>query len=159
MANVTADVLKVDRPLGGVPFGNLSVLPFSQAFASGVAADTDKATAVAIDDVMILGTLPKGLTIKDAVIKATAAIGAASSTLTVGFKYVDGVDSTAVPQDADYFCAAIANTAAYIARASNTAVSPVTLPKDAYLTATVNTAALSGNGTLFIDVYGICDQD
>ena len=159
MADVTANALTISRPIGGVPFGNLSALTYVQPFASGVATGTNKATAVAATDVLILGILPKGMTLKDSLIKATAAIGAATSTLTIGFRYVDGVDDGGVPQDADYFCAALANTAAYIARASNTAVAPVTLPKDAYLTALVSTAGCTGSGTLYVDVIGICDQD
>ena len=158
MATVTADDLQVVRPLGGVPFGNVSALPFSLIVASGIWADSDQATAIAVGDVLILGTLPKGMTLQDAILKVSTAFVGAGSTMTIGFKYVDGVDSVAVPEDADYFCAAVAWTAALVARASNTAVRPVTLPKAAYLTLTCNTAALTGAGTLDVSILGVCDQ-
>lgn len=58
----------------------------------------------------------------------------------IGFEYVDGVDSTAVPQDASYFGAAVALDTAGVYRKTTT-TAPVTLPKDAWLIITTAGAA------------------
>jgi hypothetical protein len=70
-----------------------------------------------------------------------------SVTHDIGFEYVDGVDSSDVPQDADYFFNDLANTAART-RANNTGVRPVVLPKDAYVIATVAGADHASAGCL-----------
>jgi len=158
MADVTRTNLDVVRPLGGVPFGNMTILPFELTVAAGVLANSDKATAVAATDVIYVGTIPKGFKFYDITAKAIAAVGAATSTIDVGFEYVDGVDVTALPEDADAFFDAQATSAAFFARGSLAKVPPIALTKDAYLTITVNTAAWEGTATLYITLIGICDQ-
>jgi len=158
MANVTKKDVKVSRPLGGTPYGNLTVIPATLSVnASGVWEDSDQATAVAIGDVLRLGVLPKGMTLLDYILKISTAF-TASSTGKIGFKYVDGTDDTDVPQDDDYFCAATTLATAATLRQTNAAVAPVTLPKDAYLILTTAGAALAAAAQLDIAVIGICDQ-
>lgn len=70
-----------------------------------------------------------------------------------GFAYVDGVDVTAVPQDADYFYNDLDEAVGVTLKTSSTA--PITLPKDAYLTLLNNTAAQAAAGQLHIIVVGV----
>ena len=77
----------------------------------------------------------------------------ANSTFDLGFAYTDGVDVAAVPQDADYFFAALDEAVGLTFKTNTTA--PVTLPKDAYLILTNNTAAQAAAGAMNILVYGI----
>jgi hypothetical protein len=79
----------------------------------------------------------------------------AATTCKLGFAYVDGVDSTAVPQDDDYFSASVATNAAGRYVANNTAVAPVILPKDAYLIITVAGADHASAGVMDVIVEGI----
>mgnify|MGYP000264083513 FL=1 len=63
----------------------------------------------------------------------------------MGFEYVDGVDSTTVPQSASYFGAAV--TLHTVGRYRNaTTNAPVKLPKDAYLILTTAGAANAAVG-------------
>lgn len=135
------------------PYGN----KFGQVFryqtnASGVALDSDLATAVQVNDVVRIGILPAGLEIYRGEAVVSDAF-AASTTADIGFAYVDGVDSTDVPQDADYFHAAL-DTAA-TGRTASKAIAPVRLPKDAYLIVTRKGAADSAVGILDYVVDGV----
>ena len=103
--------------------------------SSGVYVDSDTTTAVGNGDKVRVGVLSAGMRLHDALAIVSDAFRA-SSTAKIGFEYVDGVDSTDVPQDDDYFFAALALDAAGRTRAANTGVRPVTLPKDAYLIVT-----------------------
>ena len=92
-----------DPPFGGVPYGNTTKAVFNfSTNASGVLVGSDQATAVADTDVVVLGVLSAGTQLIDALAIVSDAF-TASTTMDVGFLYVDGVDSAAVPQDADYF--------------------------------------------------------
>ena len=73
----------------------------------------------------------------------------------IGFEYVDGTDSTAVPQDDDYFCAATTAASTAVLKKTNAAVQPLTLPKDAYLIITNAGAAQAAAGRLDILLLGI----
>ena len=139
--------LRVVHPLPGVPFGNVTVLPFSMTFLEGVAVGTDTATAVVHTDTLVFGKIPKDFKVLQAFIRSTAALGASGSTLDIGFAYVDGVDVTAFPANIDEWADAQANVAVFSA-IGNTAPVPKTFSKDAYLTATINTAALLTTGSL-----------
>lgn len=143
-----------DPGFGGVPYGNLSSLPYQMITnSSGVIANSDKATAVADGDVIRLGILPAGMRLIDYVLIVSDAF-TGSSTGKIGFQYVDGVDSTSVPQDDDFFCAATSLASTTILR--KTAVTaPVTLPKDAYLILTNAGAAQAAAGQLDICVIGV----
>lgn len=156
MTTVTKKRLPQSRKFSG-PYGNKFADIFRlQTNASGVAADSDLATAVQVNDVVRVGILPAGLVLHDALAIVSDAF-AASTTADIGFAYVDGVDSTAVPQDADYFFAGLSTSSAGRTRATNAAVAPVRLPKDAYLIVTRKGAADSAVGVLDIVVEGVLD--
>ena len=141
------------RQIGGVPYGNLTGLEFSfETNASGVWVDSDQTSAVGIADVCRLGILPAGFRPLFSIVTISDAF-TANSTFDFGFAYVDGVDVTAVPQDADYFYNALDEAVGVTLKTSSTA--PITLPKDAYLTLLNNTAAQAAAGQLHIIVVGI----
>jgi hypothetical protein len=156
MATVTIDnVRQIPQESNCVaPYGNLSALKFRYAVnASGIMTNSDKATAIADGDVVRLGTLPAGLELID-MVRIISDAFAGSTTDKIGFKYVDGVDSAAVPEDDDYFSGATTSAATAITR--KTAVTaPVTLPKDAYLILTRAGAADSAVGIMDIIIIGI----
>lgn len=125
------------RQFGGTAaYGNAVTLPFPLATTStGAAVDGDSTAALAVADVVDLGPLPAGFRMEDSQVIITTAM-TASVTGSLGFKYEDGVDSTAVPQDAAYFGSGIAlATAARVRNASSKAI--VTLPKQARLILTI----------------------
>lgn len=155
MATVTKKLIAKAQQFAA-PYGNKFAQVFRYATSAAGVVDSDKATAVAINDVVRIGILPAGLTLHDALAIVSDAFTAAT-TADIGFEYVDGVDSTAVPQDADYFFAALSTAAAGRTRASNTAVAPVRLPKDAYLIVTRKAAADASAGILDVIVEGILD--
>lgn len=155
MATVTKKNIKNLPSFGGTPYGNLSVLPFTfETNSSGVWVDSDKSTAVADGDVLRLGILPAGLEIYDYLANIYDAF-ASSTTMKIGFAYVDGVDVTAVPQDDDYFCGATTMATAARLRMTNTDVAKVKLPKDAYLILTSAGAAQSAVGKLEVNIIGV----
>jgi hypothetical protein len=124
---------------GAVPYGNTTVLAFTLATnATGAVIDSNSTAAVASGDVIELGSLPEGFRLDDAQVIVNTAMTAAV-TGSLGFKYVDGVDSTDVPQDAAYFISGGALNAAGRLRATGTKL--VTLPKPAVLTLTTGGAA------------------
>ena len=93
--------------------------------ASGVAVNSDLATALQIGDVVRIGVLPAGFKMIDALFITSDAF-TALVTANIGFEYVDGVDSSAVPQDADYFGTAITLDTQGRYPADNAAVKPAT---------------------------------
>ena len=115
---------------------------------------SDSAVAVANTDKVILGVIPEGMLLADALAIVSDAF-TALTTADLGFEYVDGVDDAAVPQDADYFSAALATSAVGRTPADNNAVAPVILPKDAYLILTVGGAAHASAGQLDIIIDGV----
>ena len=140
------------RQFGNNPYGNLSVLSFALAtLASGAAADSDSTTAIAAGDVIDLGPLPEGLRLDDAQIIVTTGM-TATITGSLGFKYEDGVDVTAVPQDAAYFGTGIDLATAGRKRAAGTKL--LTLPKPARLILTTAVAANAKASDLKVLVYG-----
>jgi hypothetical protein len=155
MANVTKKQLAQAAQFGGVPYGNYTGLHFTfEVNSSGVYVNSDQTTAVVQADVVRIGVLPAGMRLDDCLVMISDAFTAAS-TANIGFAYVDGVDVTATPQDADYFDAALALDAQGRTRGLNLAVRPVTLPKDAYLTLTIAGADLAAVGVMDVVVYGV----
>lgn len=154
MATVTKKFLRQEQSHAGA-FGNRWAQTYSfETNASGVFVNSDLATAVQIGDVVRLGILPGGLRLDDALVIISDAF-AATTTYKLGFAYADGVDVTAVPQDDDYFIVAgTASSSAARTAANNTAVRPVTLPKDAYLILTRAGAADSAVGIMDVVVKG-----
>lgn len=157
MATITQKGMHLTNQFGSAPYGIDTTYEYQlDTNSSGASTNADSTSAIASGDVVNLGIIPAGFRIQDSLAIVSTAF-TASVVGTFGFAYVDGVDSTAVPQDADYFGASVAiNTAGRYA-ASNTAVKPVTMPKDAYLTLTTggaNNAKVAAltfllHGTLF----------
>lgn len=149
MATVTKKYLSQEQQFGGAPYGNGTTLQFNLTTnASGYAVNSDTAAAIGIGDVVRIGILPAGARLHDALAIVSDAF-TASTTAKIGFAYVDGVDSTAVPQDDDYFfVAGLAVNAVGRTRATNTGVAPLTLPKDAYVILTNAGAAHASVGIL-----------
>ncbi|NDZ11491.1 hypothetical protein C7T35_01405 [Variovorax sp. WS11] len=150
MAIITAKNLGTSA-FGGTPYGNLSRRHFVlETNASGALVGGNSTAAIGATDKVILGVLPAGLRLDDSLLIISDAF-TATITGDIGFEYVDGVDDSAVPQDPDYFFASVAITAARTRQ--TTAVKPVTLPKDAYLTWTNEVAAHAsvGRADIFID--------
>jgi hypothetical protein len=144
-----------DPGFGGVAYGNMVCLKFHfETNASGVIAASNQATAVQIADVVRLGVLPAGMTLIDAICVVTDA-STAASTFDLGFAYKDGVDVTAAAQDADYFMDAGDWNSAAARLVRNEPVATITIPKDAYLTLTNNTAALDEVTKMDIFIIGI----
>lgn len=142
-----------DPGFGGVAYGNIMTLKFKfETNASGVFVDSDTDTAVQAADVVVLGVIPAGTRLMDMIAVCSDAF-TATSTFDLGFQYKDGVDSALVPQDADYFGAAVAYNATGVFR-KETVTPPVSLPKDAYLILTNNTAAQAAAGVIDIEIIG-----
>jgi hypothetical protein len=156
MATITKKKILTQDQFSGTAYGNHTSMPFRFATnASGYFLDSDTpAAAVGNGDKVRLGLLVAGTRLEDALAIVSDAF-TASATAKIGFEYVDGVDNAAVPQDDDYFFAALAYNALGRTRAANTAVAPVTLPKDAYLILTNGGAALNAVGILDLIVYGV----
>ena len=153
MATITKKSLKSVGQFGGTAYGNASKLRFNVTTnASGVWVDGNSTSAPTASESLRIGILPAGMLLVDALAIVSDAF-TATVTGKLGFEYVDGVDSTAVPQDADYFYAALVLNAVGRTRANNTAVAPVVLPKDAYLVLDwdVATNAVAGVVDFFVE--------
>lgn len=155
MTTVTKTNVNKLRQFGGAPYGNAWRDAFTFATnSSGVMTDSDQTTAVVQTNVVRIGVLPAGLELHDSLAIVSDAFTAAT-TCKLGFAYVDGVDSSEVPQDDDYFSASVATNALGRYVANNTAVKPETLPKDAYLILTVAGADHASAGRMDVIVSGI----
>jgi len=153
MATITKKKVLNQKQFGGTPYGNKTVLEFNLTTnSSGAAVDSDVATGIASGDKVRLGVLPAGFRMDDSQVVVSDAFSA-SVTGNLGFEYVDGVDSAAVPQSATYFGSALALSATGRLRNATTNA-PVTLPKDAYLILTTGGAANAAVGVadIFIEV-------
>ena len=126
--------------VGATPWGNAHGLVYPLATAAnGGAVGADSPAPIAAGDKVRLGLIPAGSSLLDSqVIVSTAFTAAVVGDL--GFEYADGVDSTAVPQDAAYFGTALVLNATGRLR-NATAKAPITLPKDAWLVLTTAGAA------------------
>ena len=153
MAKYSTNHIDSRYQFGGVECGNQLVL--HKAFttlANGAPGDCNTTTQLQIGDVVNLVRLDAGTLLSDAQLIVSTAFGAGVKA-DVGFAYADGVDSTEVPQDADYFFAAAdLNTAARLR--TPTANAAVRLPKAAYLTLTVKGAAIAQVGKADVVIGG-----
>jgi len=155
MTTITKNGLGSPR-FGGAPYSDSVVESFILITnSSGYIADSDvPAAAIGVGDIVRLGVL-KGGTELHAALAAINDAFTAATTFKLGFAYVDGVDDTNVPQDDDYFIlAGAASSAIAVLGSNNTAVSPVTLPKDAYLILTNAGAAHASAGRADFLVFG-----
>lgn len=148
MATIT-NKQAVRNTIGQTPWGNATTLRYTlKTTATGAVEGGSSTAAVAIGDVINVGVIPAGLRLIDSQVIVKTGM-TASVTGDLGFKYVDGPDSTAVPQDAQYFGAALVLSAAARLRNATTKTSAV-LPKEAYLTLT--TAGAANNKASEIEV-------
>lgn len=154
MATITKKKILNQAQFGGVPYGNKTVLNFNLTTnAVGAFVDSDVATGIALGDVVRLGVIPAGTRIYDSQVIVSDAF-TALVTANLGFQYVDGVDSAAVPQSATYFGSALVLNA--VGRLRNvTTNAPITLPKDAYLIATTAGAANAVVGVADVMIEGV----
>lgn len=138
---------------GFTPYGNLTTIRATlETVASGAAVGADSNAALGNGDVVVLEKLPAGFVLEDAqVIVSTAMTAAVTGKL--GFVYADGVDDAAVPQDDDYFGAALALNATGRLRAATTNP-PVKLAKDAFLVLTIGGAANAKASRIDFIVHG-----
>ena len=130
----------------------LIVLSYNLTTVSGVWTLSDQATKLQIADVLYLGVIPAAFKVEDLLITLSSAF-TASVTCSIGFKYVDGVDSTPA-QDAAYFIPAgqaLSSTA--IIRKTGIKAPPA-LTKAAYLTLTWAGAQDASNGVMDVVVIG-----
>lgn len=142
------------REHSGAPYGNVWTNTYRfTTNSSGQPEDTDTdGAAFESGDTIRLGVIPAGTKLLDCITVISDAFSA-TATAKVGFAYVDGVDSAAVPQDDDYFVAALALSSTGIAR-KTTITPPVTLPKDAWLTLVGAAADQAAAGIVDITVIG-----
>ena len=154
MATITKKKVLNQATFGGTPYGNSTVLPFNLTTnAAGAFIDSDVATGIALGDVVRLGVLPAGFRLQDSNVIVSDAF-TALMTGSLGFQYVDGVDSTLVPQSATYFgTGLVLNTVGRLRNVTTNA--PVTLPKDAYLILTTAGAASASVGVADILIEGV----
>ena len=111
MTTINTNYMVQQQLMGGTPFGNTRNLPYHfETDSAGVIAGAggDLATAIQIADVVRLGILPKGMSACRTRWSSSVDAFTASTTASIGFAYVDGVDVTAAPQDAAYFASALA---------------------------------------------------
>jgi hypothetical protein len=153
MANFTKRLSRAAGKHAQTPYGNMVNYCYGLVTsAAGVPADSDSTVALTTADVLRLGIIPAGTKLLDSIHVVSDAFTAAA-TCKLGFAYVDGVDVAAVPQDADYFVAALDLNAVAVSRKTN-ATPPVTLPKDAYLVLDLDGANLAAAGVLDVTVIG-----
>lgn len=154
MATITRKKILNQTQFGGTPYGNRSALSFNLTTnAVGAFTESDVATGIALGDVVRLGVLPAGFRLTDSQAVVSNAF-TALVTGSLGFAYVDGVDSATVPQSATYFGTGLVLNA--VGRLRNaTTNAPITLPKDAYLILTTAGAANAKVAVMDIDIAGV----
>ena len=152
MAKITRNTASL-RQFGSAPYGNCSVLIYRVVTdATGAVVDSDSTAAVALGDVVDLGTIPAGMRLDDLVARVSTGMSA-SVTGKIGFVYSDGVDSAVAPQDDAYFGTGLnLNTAAVLRNAA--AKIPLTIPKEARLILTTAGAANAKASRIDICLYG-----
>lgn len=154
MATITRKKVLNQKQFGGVPYGNKAVLDYNLTTnAVGAFTESDVATGIALGDKVRLGVLPAGFKIYDSQMIVSDAF-TALVTGSLGFEYVDGDDSAAVPQSASHFGSGLVMNA--VGRLRNaTTNAPITLPKDAYLILTTAGAANAVVGVADIFIEGV----
>ena len=154
VATVTKNNLRADPQFGGAPYGNLSLLPYHfETNSSGVWVDSDHTDAVQVGDTLILGIIPAGFQVWECIFDVSDAFTAAT-TCSVGFKYIDGVDSTPAEDAAIFVPATQALSSTAIWRKTGIKAPPW-FKKDAYLTLLWAGAAADAVGILDVGLIGI----
>lgn len=143
-----------DQQFGGfTPYGNVTTFRATlETNAAGAVINSDSTAAVAAGDVIRLQELPEGFLLEDA--QAIVSVGmTATITGSLGFVYIDGVDSADVPQDAAYFGAGL-NLATAARLRTTSSKAPVKLAKPAYLVLTTAVAANAKASRIDFIVHG-----
>ena len=142
------------RQFGHTPYGNFSTILYTlDTAAAGYVIDSNvEAGPIAIGDVIDLGPLQEGFRLEDCQIRVITPMTAAVVG-NLGFKYGDGIDSVAVPQDDDYFGAGLVLNATGVLR-FNRALPVVKLPKEARLVLTLAGAANAKASKIEIFIRG-----
>lgn len=155
MATITKSQLGERRFGDSIPvYGNWMGLSYTlETNSSGAVTNSDSSSAVAIADVVKIGILPAGMTLHDMLLTISTA-WTASVTAKIGFAYVDGTDSTAVPQNDAFFVAAGQSLATAAVVRKTTTTAPVTLPKDAWLIMTTAGAANAKASAATFVIFG-----
>ncbi|ENU18652.1 hypothetical protein F994_02779 [Acinetobacter bohemicus ANC 3994] len=152
MANIKKKDGRYGQFGGFSPYGNLTALTYLLATnATGAVLESDSTAAVGIGDVIDLGELPEGMRLDDAQVFVTTGM-TATVTGSLGFKYTDGVNDAATPQDAAHFISA--GDLAAVGRLRATGAKLITLPKPARLILTVAGAANAKVSDIKVVVYG-----
>ena len=152
MANIKKKDGRYGQFGGFSPYGNLTALTYLLATnGTGVVLESDSTAAVGIGDVIDLGELPEGMRLDDAQVFVTTGM-TATVTGSLGFKYTDGTDVAAIPQDVAHFISAGDLAAAGRLRATGAKL--ITLPKPARLILTVAGAANAKVSDIKVVVYG-----
>lgn len=156
MATLNRNYRERGTTLGNTPYGNLVALRYVLKTASnGSAVGFDSSAAIANGDVVNIGILPAGMRLVDSEVIVKTGM-TATITGKLGFKYVDGVDSTDVPQDDDYFGTGL--DIATAARLRNATTNPsVALPKDAHLTLTTAVANNAKASEIEVVIFAISE--
>lgn len=154
MANVKSKNRMFTHYYGAtVPYGNATTLTYYlDTNATGAAINSDKATALAVADVVDLGVLPEGFCLTDAQLFVSTGMTAAI-TGSLGFVYEDGEDDADVPQNAEHFIAAGADLATK-GRVRADGADLVILPKPARLILTLAGAANAKASSIRVSVSG-----
>lgn len=148
------------RYFGGAAgaYGNTTTLQYQlKTGSNGAALDSSSAAAIAAGDEVDLGPLPAGMRLDDASLLISTGM-TATITGSLGFKYEDGVDDAAVPQDAAYFGTGL-NLASAARLRANAAKALVILPKPARLILTTAVAANAKASQIDVLVTGELQGD
>ena len=153
MANVKLKGIGINQFGGAEESGNQTVYASTLSTNStGAALNSNSTAALGVGDKVYLQSMPAGMRLDNAVAIVSTAFTAAV-TGSLGFEYLDGVDSSDVPQDAAYFGSGIVlSAAARLPNVSSKAL--VTLPKEAYLVLTIAGAANAKVARLDVIVTG-----
>ena len=152
MAKVIKNTYQSNQFGGTTPWGNTSNLVFElETNAKGFLIGSSYDKALAANDVVVLGELPEGFRLDDAILIVEKALKTAT-TGKVGFAYQDGVDHATIKQDDAYFGTALNLAAVGKLRATNTKL--VRLPKPANLIVTLSGAAQDTTGKVSVIVTG-----
>ena len=143
-----------DKQFGGfTPYGNVTTLrALLETNAAGAVINSDTLTGIAVGDVVILEKLPEGFLLEDAQLIVSTGM-TATATGSLGFIYVDGVDSAEAPQDAAYFGTGL-NAAAAARLRTTSSKAPVRLAKEAYLVWTQAVVANAKASRIDVIVHG-----
>ena len=143
-----------DKQFGGfTPYGNMTTLrALLETNAAGAVINSDTQTGITVGDVVILEKLPEGFLLEDAQLIVSTGM-TATATGSLGFIYVDGVDSAEAPQDAAYFGTGL-NAAAAARLRTTSSKAPVRLAKEAYLVWTQAVVANAKASRIDVIVHG-----